>query len=69
MTPQQEDDAKRKCIHEIKALIHRWAGDESDLEDGDVVECLTEAVNEYYEEEVVEFESDIDLGDDEETGD
>ena len=50
----------RKCTHEIKALFHRWE-EESDLNSEQIVECVNDAVQEYYDEEVVDFESDIDL--------
>lgn len=66
MTPSEKEDAKRKCIHELKALYNRWSGDESDLEDQDILDCVSEAIDEYFDEEVVDFESDIDLGDEEE---
>lgn len=68
MTPEERTDAERKCIHELKALFHRWAGEESDLEDEDVLDCVSDAIEEYFDEEVVDFESDIDLGDEEEKG-
>ena len=69
MTPEQKQEAERKCIHELKALFHRWAGEESDLEDEDVLGCVNDALEEYFDEEVVEFESDIDLDEIEEEGD
>ena len=52
-------EASRQCIHEIKALIHRWE-QESDLEQEDILDCVKDALNEYYED-IIEFESDIDL--------
>ena len=55
--------ASRQCIHEIKALFHRWE-EESDLEQEDILDCLSEALDEYYKEDVVEFRSEIE--DDEE---
>jgi len=57
-------DAKRKVIHEVKALLHRWS-EESDLEDRDLLKCLSEAVDEYFDDDVVDFESDIELEDEE----
>ena len=46
-------------------MLHRWT-EESDLEDRQLLECMSEAVEEYFEDDVVAFESDIDLGEDEE---
>ncbi len=60
-----EESARRKCTHEIKALLHRWE-EESDLEDEQILECVSDAIDEYYEEDVVEFDSDISVSDDEE---
>tara|TARA_R110000851_G_scaffold144169_1_gene283251 strand:- start:222 stop:398 length:177 start_codon:yes stop_codon:yes gene_type:complete len=51
--------ASRQCIHELKALFHRWE-EESDLEQEDILDCAKDALNEYYDEDVIEFESDID---------
>ena len=59
------ETAKRQFIHELKNLLHRWT-EESDLEDRQLLECMSEAVDEYFEDDVVDFESDIDLGEDEE---
>tara|TARA_R110002167_G_scaffold279059_1_gene484990 strand:+ start:598 stop:747 length:150 start_codon:yes stop_codon:yes gene_type:complete len=49
----------------MKNLIHRWT-EESDLEDKQLLECMTEAVDEYFDDDVLDFESEIDLGDDDE---
>ena len=51
-------------MHEVKALLHRWS-EESDLEDHELLQCISDALNEYFDEDVVEFESDIDLEEDE----
>lgn len=59
-----EEEAKRKCIHEVKNLIHRWS-EESDLDDAQIVECMVTASEEYFEEDVIEFESDMNLEEDE----
>ena len=64
MSVDEQEDAKRKCTHEVKALFHRWE-EESDLDSNEILECVSEAIDEYYEEEEVEFESEIDLGDEE----
>mgnify|MGYP003127651219 FL=1 len=55
---------KNMVIGEVKALLHRW-GEESDLNDEELLECIDIAVAEYYDEEVVDFESDITLDEDE----
>lgn len=60
---QAMSQASRQCIHEFKALFHRWE-QESDLEQVDILDCLKDALDEYYKEDVVDFESEIDLGDD-----
>jgi hypothetical protein len=52
-------EASRQCIHELKALFHRWE-EESDLEQEDILDCAKDALNEYYDEDVIEFESEID---------
>ena len=57
-------EASRQCIHELKALFHRWE-EESDLEQEDILDCVKDALNEYYQEDVSEFEGDIDLEEDE----
>lgn len=49
--------AKRKCTHEIKALFHRWE-EESDLDSEEIMEAVSDAIGEYYDEEVIEFEAD-----------
>ena len=59
-----EEEAKRKCTHEVKALFHRWE-EESDLESQEILNCVSDAIDEYYEEDVVEFEADFDLDDEE----
>ena len=58
-------EASRQCIHELKALFHRWE-QESDLEQDDILDCAKDALNEYYDEDVIEFESDIDLEEEDE---
>ena len=55
--------ASRQCIHEMKALFHRWE-EESDLEQEDILDCLSEALDEYYND-VIEFEPEIDEEEDE----
>ncbi len=55
-----EEEARRKCIHEVKNLIHRWS-EESDLDDAQIVECMVTASEEYFEEDVIEFYIDMNL--------
>ena len=57
-------DAKRKCIREFKNVIHRWS-EESDLEDDEIVQCMVEAAQEYYDEDVIDFECDMELEEEE----
>tara|TARA_R110002020_G_scaffold458894_1_gene676710 strand:+ start:408 stop:593 length:186 start_codon:yes stop_codon:yes gene_type:complete len=54
------NQAVRQCTHEIKVLFHRWE-EESDLGQEGVLECLNVALTEYYGEDVLEFESEIEL--------
>ena len=56
--------AGRQLIHEVKALLRRWEL-ESDLLQEEMIACLKDGVNEYYQEDVVDFDSEIDLGEDE----
>jgi hypothetical protein len=58
-------EASRQLIHEFKSLFHRWE-EESDMEQHEILECLGEAVDEYYDEEVVDFESEIELDEEDE---
>ena len=58
-----EMNAKRKLIHELKNTFHRWE-EESDLFDDSIIDACKKALREYYDEQVIEFESDIELIDD-----
>lgn len=64
---ETETEAERQCTHELKTFLHRWE-EESDLEQEDILKCLSTALDEYYGEDVVEFECDFDLDDDDEEG-
>lgn len=57
--------ASRQLIHEFKTLFHRWE-EESDMEQHEILECLGEAVDEYYDEDIVDFESEIELDEEDE---
>ena len=56
--------AGRQLIHEVKLLLRRWEL-ESDLLQEEMIACVKDGVNEYYQEDIVDFDSEIDLGDDE----
>ena len=56
--------AGRQLIHEVKLLLRRWEL-ESDLLQEEMIACLKDGVNEYYQEDIVDFDSEIDLGEDE----
>lgn len=56
-------NAKRKLIHELKNTFHRWE-EESDLFDDSIIDACKKALREYYDEQVITFDSDIELVDD-----
>lgn len=51
--------------NEHRALLNRWL-EESDIEDHDMAKIVLADVEEWMDEEVIEFGCDIDLDDDEE---
>ena len=62
-----DESPGRKCTVEFKVHIHRWQ-EESELEPQEIIDAIDEAVEEYFElknedEDEVQFDSDIDLGD------
>jgi len=59
-----DDEAKRKCTGEFISFLKRWEL-ESDLESQDILNCVSDAIDEMYEEEeeTVEFTSEIPLED------
>lgn len=59
---KQDDDAKNKCTNEFISFLKRWEA-ESDLESNEILNCVSDAIDELYEEEEdeVEFISEIDL--------
>jgi len=62
ITPHQ------KFKNEHRALLNRWL-EESDIEDMDMAKIAMDDLNEWLGEDVLEFESEIELSDeDEETG-
>jgi hypothetical protein len=58
LTPHQQ------FKNEHRALLNRWL-EESDIEDHDMAKIVLADIEEWMDDEVIEFESDIDLEDDE----
>lgn len=56
--------AGRQLINEVKVLLRRWEL-ESDLLQEEMIACVKDGVNEYYQEDIVDFDSEMDLGEDE----
>mgnify|MGYP007047376456 CR=1 FL=1 len=50
--------------NEHRALLNRWL-EESDIDDMEMAKIAMDDLNEWLGEEVLEFESEIDLGDEE----
>ena len=46
-------------------MIHRWS-EESDMVDKEIIQCMVDAAKEYYDEDVIAFECDIVLDDEDE---
>ena len=59
LTPHQQ------FKNEHRALLNRWL-EESDIEDHDMAKIVLTDIEEWMDDEVIKFESDIDLEDDEE---
>ena len=55
LTPHQQ------FKNEHRALLNRWL-EESDIDDTDMAKIVLADVNEWLDDEVVGFESDMDLG-------
>ena len=55
LTPHQQ------FKNEHRAMLNRWL-EESDIEDTEMAKIVLADVNEWLDEEVVEFESDMELG-------
>ena len=55
LTPHQQ------FKNEHRAMLNRWL-EESDIEDTEMAKIVLDDVNEWLDDEVVEFESDMDLG-------
>ena len=54
----------QKFKNEHRALLNRWI-EESDIDDMEMAKIEMDDLNEWLGEEVLEFESEIDLGDEE----
>lgn len=54
----------QKFKNEHRALLNRWL-EESDIDDMEMAKIAMDDLNEWLGEEVLEFESEIDLGDEE----
>ena len=61
LTPHQQ------FKNEHRALLNRWV-EESDIEDTDMAKIAMSDIEEWLNEEIVDFESDIKLEEDEEEG-
>ena len=65
--------AQEKCRNEVFALLNRWV-EESDLDDEQILEAVTDAINKWNSSAVIEFRPDeeledgLDLGEAEEGG-
>ena len=66
---KQDDEAKLKCTNEFISFLKRWEL-ESDLESQEILNCVSDAIDECYEEgeeeEIIEFRPDTSFGEDEE---
>ena len=54
----------QKFKNEHRALLNRWL-EESDIDDMEMAKIAMNDLNEWLGEEILEFESEIDLGDEE----
>lgn len=54
------DRASKQVVNEVASLLRRWS-EESDLDDTQLIKCVTKGVDKYFEDDVVDFSSDIDL--------
>lgn len=57
-------DPKDQIRHAGKILLNRW-DEECDLTEKEIAICLYESINEWLEEEIVEFEADFSPEEDE----
>tara|TARA_A100001391_G_scaffold175362_1_gene138155 strand:- start:4062 stop:4235 length:174 start_codon:yes stop_codon:yes gene_type:complete len=54
------DQASKQVVNEVASLLRRWS-EESDLDDTQLIKCVTKGVDKYFDDDVVDFSSDIDL--------
>ena len=54
------DQASEQVVNEVVSLLRRWS-EESDLDDTQLIKCVTKGVDKYFDDDVVDFSSDIDL--------
>ena len=54
------DRASKQVVNEVASLLRRWS-EESDLDDTQLIKCVTKGVDEYFDDDVIDFSSDIDL--------
>ena len=51
-------EAQRQLANELKSILHRWE-DESDLDDQAMLESVKLMIDDFFDEEVVDFESEL----------
>ena len=54
------DQASEQVVNEVVSLLRRWS-EESDLDDTQLIKCVTKGVDKYLDDDVIDFSSDIDL--------
>ena len=54
------DRASKQVVNEVASLLRRWS-EESDLDDTQLIKCVTKGVDKYFDDDVIDFSSDIDL--------
>tara|TARA_Y100001973_G_C5187586_1_gene328872 strand:- start:470 stop:745 length:276 start_codon:yes stop_codon:yes gene_type:complete len=51
-------EAQRQLANELKSILYRWE-DESDLDDQAMLESVKLMIDDFFDEEVVDFESEL----------
>ena len=54
------DQPSEQVVNEVVSLLRRWS-EESDLDDTQLIKCVTKGVDKYLDDDVIDFSSDIDL--------
>ena len=54
------DQASKQVVNEVASLLRRWS-EESDLDDTQLIKCVNKGVDKYFDDDVIDFSSDIDL--------